>query len=211
MHAGGSPKGPHLSSLVMIDVRTGWTVVEVLLRLRQQEVVAALTRGIKRFPFPIRSIHSDNGSEFLNYRVLDELEQLGIETTRGRPGRSNDQAFVEQRNWTVVRKRLGDARYSGTRARQAMVAFYKPMTDFHNFFNGLAKVTGSKRAGAKVVHTYDEPQRPYERVLATGELDAKTERDLASIAKVLNPAELQRRIDERQRALEHFAYYINTV
>ena len=211
LHAGGSLKGSHLSSLVMIDVRTGWTCVEVLLRLRQQDVVAALTRAIKRFPFPIQSIHSDNGSEFLNYRVLGELQQLGINTTRGRPGRSNDQAYVEQRNWTLVRKRLGHPRYSGTRARQAMVAFFEPVTYFHNFFGGLEKVTGTKRAGAKVAHTYDQPQTPYERLLATGELDAETERELATVFKLLNPAQLQRLIGERQHALEQFGRYINTV
>ena len=211
MHAGGSSQGSHLCSLVMIDVRTGWTVVEVLLRLRQQDVVAALTRGIKRFPFAIRSVHSDNGSEFLNYSVQRELKALGIETTRGRPARSNDQARVEQRNWTVVRKRLGSARYSGTRARDAMAAFYDLVLHYTNFIAAMSKVTGSKREGAKVVHTYDEPQTPHARLLATGELDAKTERDLAVIFKALNPAQLQRRIDERQRALEKFARYIDPV
>ena len=209
MHAGGSSKGQHLCSFVMIDVRTGWTVVEVLLRHTQADVVAALKRGIKRFPFGIATIHSDNGVEFLNALVQRELEEQGIATTRGRPARSNDQAYVEQRNWTVVRKRLGHARYSGTIARARMVAFYGPVVHFTNFLAAMTKVTGTRREGAKVVRTYDEPQTPHQRLLATCALDADMEQQLAGHFAALNPARLQRRIDELQRELEEFARYVN--
>ena len=90
-----------------------------------------------------------------------------------------------------------------------MVAFYGPVVDFTNFLAAMTKVTGTRREGAKLVRTYDEPQTPYQRLLATGALDADPKRRLAKHFEALNPAWLQRRIDELQRELEEFATYVN--
>ncbi len=110
-HEGGDPRGDFCQTLTVTDIATGWTENRAVKNKAQKWVFAALAEITAGFPFPIRGIDSDNGSEFINDQLLRWCEQQHITFTRSRPGRKNDGAHVEQKNWAVVRRAVGYHRY----------------------------------------------------------------------------------------------------
>ena len=140
-----------------------------------------------RLPFPLLGL--DSGSDaFLNWNLTRYCQTQKITFTRCRPGK-NDQAYVEQKNWSAVRKRVGYERYTSQEAREALL----------NFFQPLRKLLSKERVGSKVRRRYDRAQTPYQRVLASSLVDEEDKAKLRELYRTLNPVELQRRV---QRNLE---------
>ena len=115
-HCGDSTRGEYLNSLDMVDVKSRWTEFLGLINRSQATVSAAIQTCRTRLPFPLLGLDSDNGSEFINHDLKRYCEQEHITFTRCRPYKKNDQAYVEQKNWTAVRQNVGYDRYEGQAA-----------------------------------------------------------------------------------------------
>jgi len=165
LHCGESLAGFHLASLLTIDVATGWTVCCAVWGAGQERVGGAIHRVHTSLPFPLEALHTDNGSEFINNRLLPWCRRHGISLTRGRPWRKNDQAYAEQRIWTVVRRFVGYDRYSSRAAYEQLGRLYDLLGLYINFFQPLSKIVSKVRRGARVTKRYDRAQTPYQRVI----------------------------------------------
>jgi len=201
LHCGESTEGFFLTTLCTVDVALGWTELQPVWGMGQQRVGGAIHDIRRRLPFPLRALHTDNGSEFINHTLYSWCSRQGIQFTRGRGYRKNDQAYVEQRNWLSVRRQVGYDRYSSREAFELLHQLYPLLSLQNNFFRPVRKLVAKERLGSKVVKRYDEPQTPYQRLLAAGVLSEPARVALKKRFLALNPVELQRRIDQLLRRL----------
>src|SRR5581483_8533055 len=195
VHCGESTAGFYLTTLLAVDVATGWTELEPVWGMGQQRVGTAVHSVRQRLPVPLRELHTDNGGEFLNTILQPWCRAEGIRCTRGRPYKKNDQAWAEQRNWTAVRHLVGYDRYSSKAALAQLGRLYPLVRDYLNFFQPMRKLAGKARDGAKVTKRYDTAATPYRRLLVAGVLDADHQAALGDRYRRLNPAQLKRDID----------------
>lgn len=164
-HEGGDNNGEFHWSLDMTDVATGWTEA-ISVRSKGERIVRAGLEQLQlRFPFAIRGIHSDNGSEFINHHLQKWCLINHITYTRGRPARSNDQAHVEQKNWAMVRRCVGYNRYDTPRELNLLNELWTLESTMTNLFIPQQKLATKTRQGAKVTKTYDTATTPYQRLL----------------------------------------------
>jgi len=201
LHCGESLEGLFLTTLCTVDVALGWTELRPVWGTGQQRVGGAMHDIRRRLPFPVRALHTDNGSEFINRTLYSWCQRQGIQFTRGRSYHKNDQAYVEERNWLSVRRQVGYDRYSSQKAFELLHQLYPLLSVHNNFFRPVRKLVGKQRLGSKVVKRYDEPRTPYQRLLAAGVLSEPAQAALEKRFLALNPAELQRRIDQLLRQL----------
>jgi hypothetical protein len=197
-HCGASADGEFAFTLDLAEILTGWCEQETLMGKSQAAIVAALERIAARLPFGLVAIDPDNGSEFINWQLFRWCAERKVEFTRGRPYMKNDNAHVEQKNWTNVRKVFGYARVG----RQEIVDLMNDLNRnelrlYRNFFQPTIKLVGKERAGAhreKIRRRYDVAATPYRRVLASGQATPESVRALTATYESLNPAELRRSI-----------------
>jgi hypothetical protein len=200
-HCGTTTQGEYLNSLDMIDVKTRWVELCGLVNRSQATVSAAIVAGRKRLPYTLLGLDSDNGSEFINHDLKRYCEQEHITFTRCRPYKKNDQAYVEQKNWTAVRQNVGYDRYEGKAACAALNALYEPLRCYLNFFQPVMVLVEKVRDGSRVTKRYDVAQTPYHRVLASPEVPEEAKERLRKLYLSMNPAALLRQIHARQEAL----------
>jgi hypothetical protein len=204
-HCGDSPEGFFLFSLVAVDVATGWTECQALWGKGRQRVGTALHLIRQRLPVPLRELHTDNGSEFLNHVVIPWCRQERIRLTRGRPWRKNDQTYAEQKNWAIVRRLIGYDRYTCRPALTQLNAVYAVLRPYWNFFQPVRKLTAKCRHGARVTKRYDRAQTPYQRLLASGALTDAQQQALAAQYQQLNPVALRAQLHDRLQHLWRLA------
>jgi hypothetical protein len=133
----------------------------------QRGVVSALTEMCAALPFELKGIDSDNGSEFINAHLLRFCDARHIQFTRGRPYKKDDNAHIEQKNWTHVRKVMGWERYDSPCALAAMNAFYAgPWRTMMNLFQPCIKLQRKVRKGSRLIRKYDTPQTPLDRLIS---------------------------------------------
>jgi len=204
-HCGNSAAGAYLYTLVLVDVHTGWTECIALANKGQQTVKKALDAVRQRLPFPMLGLDSDNDAAFINGTLARYCAQEQITFTRSRPNKKNDQAYVEQKNWTTVRQTVGYDRYEGQRALRSMQALYQVLRLYTNFFQPVMKMTAKKRVGSKVTKQYDSIQTPFRRVLSLPEVPDVKKAQLQECYLSLNPAALLRPIHELQEQLWRLA------
>jgi hypothetical protein len=178
---------------VRLLVRTGALVVETIDRLR-----GAL-------PFRIRGIDIDNGGEFLNETLVAYCVSQGIELTRSRPYRKNDQAWVEQKNGSVVRRLVGYRRLEATAAAAILARLYTASRLFVNFFQPSFKLKEKFRVGGRTVKRYDPPQTPCARLLAASTTPAAVKERLVELIETLDPLRLLEEIRQAQHQLASLA------
>ena len=154
-----------------------------------------------RLPFALKGIDSDNGSEFINHHLLRYAQQEHITFTRGRAWKKNDGCFIEQKNYSVVRRAVGYARYEGSAPLRLLNELYAHLRLYSNFFQPVMKLIGKERVGAKVKKTYDRPRTPYQRLLDSSALSKPAKQHLRTQYAGLNPAELKRNIVRLQSRL----------
>jgi len=200
-HCGTSTHGEYLNSLDMVDVKTRWVELAPLINRSQATVTAAIADCQLRLPFRLLGLDSDNGSEFINNDLKRHCEKEGITFTRCRPYKKNDQAYVEQKNWTAVRQVVGYDRFEGPDAWAALSALYVPLRLYLNFFQPVMVLIEKQRNGAKVKKRYDKAKTPYQRVLDAPEVTEEAKQRLRQLYRTLNPAELLRQIQSHQTAL----------
>jgi len=168
----------------------------------QDPTFEALKRIRKRAPFSWKGIDSDNGPEFINYHLINYCEKENLEFTRSRPRKKNDNAYIEQKNWTHVRKVFGYFRYDTDEELILMNSLYeKELRLYKNFFSPVMKLIRKERVGGKVKRKYDVPKTPYQRLIESGQISEKEKKKLQILYLSLNPAELKRKIEEKTHRL----------
>jgi hypothetical protein len=201
VHCGGSMTGSYIHTLVATDVCSGWTEFIPLLVREQSLVVKGLEVLFTQFPFPVRSVNSDNDSAFINDTLLDFCRKHQVEFTRSRAYHKNDQAWVEQKNGAVIRRLVGYERFSGVVATQALAHLYQAARLHVNYFHPSFKLLGKERKGAKVKRSYEQPATPCERLLRHSSIDEEIKEQLRSQRVQLDPIKLLHSIRECQAAL----------
>jgi hypothetical protein len=200
-HSGPLAKGAFTQTLVLTDIATGWTECAPLLVREQTVLTTALTELRKLLPFPLLGFDTDNDSVFMNETVQDYCLRDGIELTRCRPYRKNDQAFVEQKNGAIVRKIVGYRRFEGLKATHELAKLYALTRLFINFFQPSFKLKEKLRDGAKVIKRYHRPATPYQRLLADERISEEIRDQLKALYMTLDPVLLLRDIRRAQERL----------
>jgi hypothetical protein len=162
---------------------------------------AGLEQIRRRLPFALREIHPDNDSGFLNERVLAWCDRNRIAVSRSRALKKNDNCWVEQKNFTHVRKLVGYHRMEGHRQQQLLQRLYLAFCEWRNFFLPVMRLESKTREGSKVHRCYDEPRTPYQRLLDSGQLSQTVRQQLQRQYASLNPFQMHRRIDQMLREL----------
>lgn len=164
----------------------------------QERIKQALENIATRLPFPLRGIDPDNGGEFVNWQLYRYCLEKNIEFTRGRPYAKNDNAHIEQKNYTHVRKLMGYGRMNTQAQLEKMNDLYWNEQDFYkNFFLPNKKLIKKKRMGTKIVKKYDTARTPYQRLLENKEFPEVEKEKLRMIYDKLNPAEIKRNLDKK--------------
>ena len=200
-HCGDTVAGQYLQTLTATDVSTGWTECLALIH-RSQKVVSAAMVGLQaRLPFPLLGVDSDNDNVFVNGILQRFYEKEQVAFTRSRPYKKNDQCYVEQKNWSVVRKTVGYRRYESSDALAVFQDIYADLRLYVNFFQPVLKLVQKKRQGSKVYKRYDEAKTPHQRITMSPQVSAKDKLRLQHTYLQLNPADLKRRIDANLKRL----------
>ena len=166
-HSGPHASGTFLYSLNVTDIHTGWCETRAIMGKCETEVVDALESIRQALPFELKGIDSDNGSEFINYHLLRYCDKHHIQFTRSRPYKKNDNAYIEQKNWTHVRKLVGWDRYDTPAQHKAIQALYTGCWGtMMNLYQPCVKLKEKVRIGARVTRRYDPPQTPLDRLVA---------------------------------------------
>lgn len=200
-HDGGNSSGEFMQTLDFTDVYSGWTELQAVRNKAQVWVFEALKDIRSRLPFPLLGIDSDNGSEFINHQLYRYCDDEQLTFTRSRPCRKNDNCFVEQKNWSVVRRHIGYGRLEGEDQQAMLNEIYYYLRQYVNFFQPVMRLASKERNGAQVKKTYSPAETPYRKLIASPHLDNKRKRKLIREYETLNPAELKRRISALQDKL----------
>jgi hypothetical protein len=202
-HDGGSPYGEFCQTLDLTCVATGWTEPRAVRNKAQRWVHEAIDDVASELPFPLLGLDSDNGSEFINMHLFRYCTERGITFTRSRPYRKNDNCYVEQKNWPVVRQQVGYGRYDTAAELEALRELYRVLRLYVNFFQPQMKLLSKTRRGAKVTKRFDQARTPYQRALESPYVAEATKSTLKATYLGLNPAQLKRELADRQARLLH--------
>ncbi|MGA8309638.1 MAG: DDE-type integrase/transposase/recombinase [Terriglobales bacterium] len=206
-HSGDSGEGEFAYSLNVTDVYSGWTESRAVLGRGQAGVAAALEEIAEVLPFRLLGIDSDNGSEFLNWHVARWCTRREIQFTRGRPYKKDDNAHIEQKNWTHVRKLVGWERYDTVKAVESMNDLYRnELRLWLNIFQPSVKLLRKVRVGSRVRRVYEAARTPLDRVQASEVGHAEALARLQTQQKSWDPFELSRRIEEKLGVLYEMAH-----
>ena len=200
-HCGGPLSGSFIHSLVATDVCTGWTQAVPLLAREQSLVVEGLEAIGRQAPFQVRGIASDNDSALINETLINYCADRGIEFTRSRVYRKNDQAWIEQKNGSVIRRFAGHDRYSGQLAGQMMVHLYRAVRLYVNYFQPSFKLLEKTKDGARVIKRYSPPATPCDRYVQDDLVSIRVKQELTEYRAGLDPMALLHTIREAQSAL----------
>ena len=200
-HEGGNSRGEFCQTLTVTDIATGWTETAAVRNKAGMRVTQALDDIAAALPFPLLGIDSDNGVEFINSHLLAYCTDNKITFTRSRPSHKNDNAHVEQKNWSVVRQTVGYLRYDTDAELELLNRLYQPLRLMTNFFTPQQKLIAKTRDGAKVTKKHDTAKTPFQRLLARDDIDQAVTDNLTRWYHQLNPAQLRRDLADLQRQL----------
>ena len=200
-HCGETTEGQYLNTLSAVDIATGWVACRGVLGKGQQRVGSAVHHIGQNLPFPLLGIDSDNGSEFINHHLYAYCQQQSITFTRARPYRKNDNAHIEQKNWSVVRRLIGYHRYHSPQALEQLNRLYPLVERYVNFFQPAMQLKEKHRQGARVRKVYDAPRTPFRRLLEHGALTQDQRQQLEQQYRQLNPVKLLRDINKELERL----------
>jgi hypothetical protein len=205
-HCGSSAAGPFLSTVTLTDIVSTWTENRAIPSKKGIEVRDAFTDIKKSLPFPLLAINTDSGTEFLNNPVIHFMTsfygQKPITFTRSRPYRKNDNAYVEQKNYTHVRQLFGYERLEDESLVPLMNEIYKEYWNpLQNFFLPSQKLQEKIRVGSKIMKKMDKPQTAYDRLMSSSHISDAQKVSLAARKAELNPIELAKGLETK------LAYY----
>jgi hypothetical protein len=200
-HDGGDPRGEFCQTVDLTCVNTGWTEMRAVRNKAQIWVFEALKDIRAHLPIPLLGLDSDNGSEFINDQLHRYCASEAITFTRSRPHRKNDNCFVEQKNWSIIRQQVGYLRYDTPEELEVLGELYGHLRLYVNFFQPQMHLVEKTRRGAKVHKRYDTARTPYRRVLASPDVAAQSKDALSALYRSLNPVQLKRDIARCQDRL----------
>jgi hypothetical protein len=196
-HSGDCADGEFAHSLNLTDIDSAWGETRAVLGKSQVRVQEALAQIRADLPFALRGIDSDNGSEFINHHLYRYCRAEAIQFTRGRPYKKDDNAHIEQKNWTHVRKLVGYERYDSPAAVDALNDAYAEVRLLQNLFLPSVKLVKKTRVGSRLRRTYDAPQTPLDRLATGGKGDRAKVQALVRQRARLDPFALAARIERR--------------
>jgi hypothetical protein len=202
---GGALDDRHGWMFDAVDVHTTWSVLRGLPNRSEASVCGQMDDLADRLPFPLRGLDSDNGGEFVNHQLVRYCagRTPPVTFTRSRPYRKNDQAHVEQKNFTNVRLWFGYERYDQPDLWPLINTLCRgALHQLLNYFLPTMKLEKKERVGSKTVRTYGPTMTPLERVLACAEVSAATQAQLRAEKAALNPLALRREVDRQMKAIE---------
>ncbi len=200
-HSGSAAHGEFIHTLNVTDIHSTWVESRAVMGKGQTGVLDALKEMEQGLPFKLLGVDSDNGSEFINYHLKAFCDQNKIQFTRGRPYKKDDNAHVEQKNWTHVRKILGYLRYDSIPALRAINDLYaNELGLMMNLFQPSVKLVRKVRIGSKLKRVYDGAQTPLDRLLAGNQGFPVKLKELQKLRASLDPFLLSKTIEKK---LEH--------
>lgn len=206
---GETVRGDYVNGLNLTDVATGWVCLEAIMGKGQFRVHQAIDRIRNRLFFFMKGLDPDNGTEFINWLMKRYCETYNIVFTRIRPNRKNDNCYVEQKNYTVLRRFLGYARYD-TEEQLLIIKDIVVLVELYvNFFQPVMKLKTKQRVGSRVKKTYDIAKTPYQRILDSGVLTEENKIKIQALYKTLNPMDLKRKINKLTDKLNKTLRYIS--
>ena len=200
-HDGGVIDSHHAFTLNAVDIASGWNSSVAIKNKAQVWIVAGVQKIKAKVPFALLGLDSDNGSEFINEALFRFCQEQQITFTRARPYRKNDSCFVEQKNYSVVRRAVGYQRFDSEQQLGLLNQLYELLDVYNNFFQPSMKLQSKERQGARVKKTYDQARTPYQRLLASSFVSAAAKTRLQQRYYLLNPAQLKRKIEKLQQKL----------
>ena len=198
LHCGSSTAGEYGHSLSTLDTSSSWWEAEVVMGRAQGRIFNALKEIEARSPFEWTAIHSDNDNAFINAQLYDYTQERQMGFTRSRPYRKNDNPFIEQKNFTHVRRPLGYLRYDTPEELALIRDLYRhELRLSKNFFQPVMRLARKTQVRGRAKRTYSLAMTPYHRLLESGQLSPEKAQELRQLYLSLNPAELKRRIDRK--------------
>lgn len=204
-HCGETTEGLYLNTLSSVDIATGWVECQAVWGKGQERVGGAIHHIAQSLPFPLLGLDSDNGGEFINHHLYMYCQRNQITFTRSRPYKKNDNAHIEQKNWSVVRRLIGYDRFSSKAALAQLGKIYRLVNRYTNFFQPVMKLQHKTRHGAKVHKVYDDAKTPYQRLVQTTALTSDQRAALELQYNKANPVTLRTQIDKALEALWQLA------
>ena len=205
-HSGNSEKGEFIHSLNVTDIHTTWVETRAVMGKGQAGVLDAMKEIEQALPFKLLGIDSDNGSEFINYHLKAFCDHKQIQFTRGRPYKKDDNAHIEQKNWTHVRKILGYLRYDSPQALNVINDLYcQELRVLQNLFLPSMKLLEKVRVGSKLKRRYDKPLTPLERLLACPQADPAKLQELKKLRAASDPFVLAKTIEQKLQRIYQLA------
>ena len=199
-HCGTTLMGSYANSLTVTDLAVGWTENRATFGKTGKELVAQIKDIEQTLPFLIKGFASDNGTEFLNYDLANYFfkRETPIEFVRRRPYKKNDNAHVEQKNWTHVRQLFGYQRIDNQELIYLMNEIYKNYWNpLRNYFHPCTKLIEKVRIGGRIKKKYDKPKTPYQRILENPHTTDEVKAMLKKTRALLNPFHLKRELDKK--------------
>ncbi len=204
-HDGGDTGGEFAYTLHLTDVCTGWCEMQAVRNRAQKWTFGALVEIEGELPFKLLGLDSDNDSAFINAHLLRYCQENRITFTRARANKKNDNCFVEQKNYSVIRRNVGYRRHDTPEELETLNELYRHLRLYVNFFQPVMKLKEKTRVGSKVTKKYDKPKAPYKRLLESGHIGRAQKAKLRRQYRGLNPAELRRTIMGLQNKLTELA------
>lgn len=195
LHSGRSLRGEYLHTISAVDIATSWWDAEPILRRTQENTKEGMKRIRKRLPFRVLEIHPDNDTGMINDLLWRYCKGAGIKMSRSRPYKKNDNAWVEQRNWTHVRKVVGYRRMDSEAELEVLRELYPKVCLYKNYFQPTLKLKEKIREGGKIRRKYEKPRTPYERVMESAQIPERSKKRLKRQYESMNVAELHRQIE----------------
>jgi len=201
-HCGRSTGGDYIHTISTVDIASNWWEGQAIAVRSQRAAKEGLSQIRDRVPFRIRELHPDNDSALVNDLLWDWTRQEKIRLSRSRPYKKNDNAWVEQKNWTHVRKVVGYRRFDTTRELRLLNEIYTELRLYKNFCLPTIRLKSKERVEGRIKRKYDKPKTPYQRLMESGQIGKETKRELRKIYEGLNPAAVCRRITALREQLE---------
>lgn len=203
-HCGDSLMGMFAYTIDFVDIATGWTEQRAVWGKGEKGVLEQIQDVEKMLPFPLLGFDSDNGTEFLNYHLLRHFtdRKQPVKFTRSRAYHKDDNAHIEQKNWTHVRQWLGYQRLDNRKVVSLMNDLYRnEWRLFHNYFLPSVKLIDKERIGSKHIKKHDKPKTPYQRILESKYIDKEIKLSLTKQLELLNPFELNNLIQMKLKKI----------
>ena len=204
-HNGGNPSGEHIFSLDMVEISNGWSEQIAVMGKGEIGIKRAIDIVNNSVPFDILGLDSDSGGEFINWHMLKYCKENNIYFTRSRPDRKNDNAYVEQKNYTHIRKWLGYRRYDTIKQLKLINDLYRnELGLFNNFFRPVMKIESKEKINNSICRKkYDIAKTPYQRLMDSNQISKEKKAELTKLYLSLNPAKLKRTIDKKLKLIRN--------